>query len=236
MRVKIFPWLQQEFVSLSWEGSGAGTIQEEIQELLARFSDRLRTMGLDLEHTVRTRLWCRDERTWEIGVLERARILSGKARSSSSSHVRPERLGPKARVGIDLLAMYPPSGGESKQLREFEQLLVLTHPNMSLVLRSLSWGGIVFLSGQTDTSVPTLDGQFPVIFRKLGDSLSDAGVSWENVVLASFFLNRDDTVYAMRNLFQGAIGGRMPATAYIPVDYRQGRRVEIELTALANRA
>ena len=32
MRVNIFPWLQQEFVSLSWEGSGNGTVEDETRD------------------------------------------------------------------------------------------------------------------------------------------------------------------------------------------------------------
>ncbi len=230
MRLKIFPWLGQQFVSLSWEGSGAGSVEDEIRQLLALYAGRLQTLGLSLDNTVRTRLWCRDMATWEAGALERARVLSGQARSTSSSHIRPERLGASARVGIDLLAMFPPAGGERKQLREYEPHL-LTQPNQWVVLRSLTWGGLVFLSGQTDMSTPTLDGQFPIIFEKLGDSLKDAGVAWENVERASFFLHRDETVDRMRGLFRRATGAAIPSTDYTFVDYRQGKRVEIELTA-----
>ena len=35
MRLKIFPWLGQEFVALSWEGSGNGTVEDETRELLS---------------------------------------------------------------------------------------------------------------------------------------------------------------------------------------------------------
>jgi hypothetical protein len=34
MRLKIFPWLGQELVSLSWEGSGNGTGEDETRELM----------------------------------------------------------------------------------------------------------------------------------------------------------------------------------------------------------
>ena len=59
MRLRIFPWLGQEFVSLSWEGEGKGTVEEETRELFARFAEQLRGCGLTLDHTVRTRMWVR---------------------------------------------------------------------------------------------------------------------------------------------------------------------------------
>ena len=45
MRLKIFSWLGREFVSLSWEGSGRGTVDEETRELFALFADRLRGLA-----------------------------------------------------------------------------------------------------------------------------------------------------------------------------------------------
>ena len=65
MRLKIFPWLGQEFISLSWEGNGEGTVENEIQEVYARFTDWLGRFGLTLDHTVRTRQFCRDFDTWQ---------------------------------------------------------------------------------------------------------------------------------------------------------------------------
>ena len=38
MRLKIFPWLGQEFISLSWEGSGNGTVEDEARELMTGFA------------------------------------------------------------------------------------------------------------------------------------------------------------------------------------------------------
>src|SRR5262245_54248098 len=149
MRLKMFPWLGQEFVSLSWEGNGEGTVEDETRELFARFSDRLSQFGLTLDHTVRTRMWVRDMETWYAGVNERAGILSGKARSVSSSHVRPDRLGSKARISVDLMAMFPPATGDSKILKEYEP--------STIVLRGLTWGGILFLSGVTDMTHVTFD-------------------------------------------------------------------------------
>jgi hypothetical protein len=152
MRLKCFSWLGQEFVSLSWEGNGEGTIADEAAELFGNFRDWLNRFLMTLDNTVRTRMFVRDIDAWRVATVERARILSGQARSVSSSHVRPERLGAKPRIGVDLLAMRTPSNDEHKILKEYEPRTV--------VLRRLTWGNLVFLSGVTDMAHPTLDQQF----------------------------------------------------------------------------
>ena len=135
MRLQVFRWLGEEFVSLSWEGNGEGTIADEMRELFARFGDWLGRFGLTLDNTVRTRMFVRDIDTWHVAAAERAKCLMGGARSTSSSHVRPERLGPKLRFSIDLLAMHAPKTGERKILREYEP--------QTVVLRRMTWGKLV---------------------------------------------------------------------------------------------
>jgi hypothetical protein len=223
MRLKIFPWLGQQFVSLSWDGNGEGTIEGETRALFARFSDRLRELGLALDHTVRTRLWARDMDCWQAAVNERARILSGKARSVSSSHIRPDRLGSKARIAVDLMAMVPPASGDNKRLREYEP--------QTNVLRSLTWGEILFCSGQSDMTTPTFDEQFPLIIRRLSDTLSDGGGSWQKVERASFFLHHEESLDKLRESFRCAVSARIPNVDYTLIDTRQGKRLEIELTS-----
>ena len=49
MRVKIFPWLGQEFVSLSWEGSGEGSVEDETRGLFTLFAEHLGELGLRLD-------------------------------------------------------------------------------------------------------------------------------------------------------------------------------------------
>ena len=227
MRLKIFPWLGQEFVHLSWEGTGQGTVEDEARELFARFADRLARLGLTLDHTVRTRMWVRDMDTWTAGVHERARILNGPARSVSSSHVWPERLGPTARISVDLMAMFPPKDGSSKVFREYEP--------ETIVLRRLNWGGLLFLSGVTDMTHATFGEQFPVIIRCLTDTLADGGGSWKKVQRASFFLHHEETLRHLRDSFGKAVSARIPSLDYTFVGTRQGKRLEIEVTAkLAN--
>jgi enamine deaminase RidA (YjgF/YER057c/UK114 family) len=223
MRLKIFPWLGQEFVSLSWEGTGSGSVEEETRELFARFADRLGGLGLTLDHTVRTRMWVRDMACWEAGVHERVRVLRGAARSVSSSHVRPERLPGSARLAVDLLAMRPPADGGAKVMKEYEP--------QTIVLRWLKWGGRLFLSGVTDMTTSTLDQQFPIIIKRLTDSLADGGGSWKDMARMSCFLHRDESLPQLRERFHSAVDARIPVVDYTFVDSRQGKRLEIELTA-----
>jgi len=223
MRLKIFPWLGQEFAHLSWEGNGKGTVEDETRELFARFSDRLQRLVLTLDHTVRSRMWCRDMDTWTAGVHERVRILKGPARSVSSSHIWPERLTATARISVDMMAMFPPRDGSSKTFREYEP--------QTIVLRRMNWGGLLFLSGVTDMTHTTFDEQFPVIIQRLTDTLADGGGSWDKVRRASFFLHDEETLAHLRESFGKAVSAAIPSVDYTFVGTRQGKRLEIELTA-----
>lgn len=224
MRVKLYPWLGQEFVSLSCEGAGAGagSIEEETRGILDQCRERLADFGLALDETVRTRLWARDMECWHAGVHERARILAGKARSVSSSHICPARFASPARIAIDLLAMRRPAGGEKKHLLEYDP--------QTLVLRRLRWGGIAFLSGVT-VVLPTFEEQFPVVVQRITDTLSEAGSSWRQVARASFFLHRSLSLDMLRRRFGETIDVAIPHTDYTLVDTRQGKLIEIEITA-----
>lgn len=223
MRVKIFPWLGQEFVHLSAEGNGEGSVEGETQEVFARFSRKLEPLGLTLDHTVRSRMFVRDMDTWTAGVHERVRILKGPARSVSSSHVWPERLIGKARISVDMMAMFPPKDGTSKEFKEYEP--------PTIVLRRMNWGGLLFLSGVTDMTHTTFDEQFPVIIKRLADTLANGRGSWEQVQRASFFLHHEEKLAHLLARFREAVSVKAPSTDYTFVGTRQGKRLEIELTA-----
>lgn len=226
MRLKIFPWLGQEFAHLSAEGNGQGTVEDETQELFARFAQHLDPLGLTLDHTARSRMFVKDMETWTAGVHERVRILKGPARSVSSSHIWPERLSPKARISIDMMAMFPPRDGSSKAFQEYEP--------PTIVLRRMNWGGLLFLSGVTDMTHTTFDEQFPVIIKRLTDTLANGGGSWAKVRRASFFLHHEEKLEHLRSRFSEAVSARIPSVDYTFVGTRQGKRLEIELTAKLN--
>ncbi len=221
MREKSFAWLGQEFVALSCEGDPAvGDVTGETANIFQRFERCLHGRGLSLANTVRTRLWARDMECWGDAVKERARILAGDARSVSSSHIRPGRFASNARVAVDLLAMLP-SSGQSKRLIEYEP--------PGIVLRYLEWENIVFLSGVT-VILPTFAEQLPVIVSRIGETLSHAGVDWTHVKRASFFLHQQESLEELRRASSRLIPVPLPAD-FTTVDTRQGKRVEIEITA-----
>jgi enamine deaminase RidA (YjgF/YER057c/UK114 family) len=223
MRVKIFPWLGQQFVSLSSEGNGEGTVDDETRVLFARFAQYLGRLGLSLDHTARTRMFVRDMDTWYAGVHERAVILKGKSRSVSSSHIWPDRLGRKARIAVDLLAMFPPPSPDDKVFKEYDP--------PTIVLRRMNWVGLLFLSGVTDMTHWTFDEQLPVIIKRLTDTLIDGGGSWDKVMRASFFLHHEEKLDHLRTSFAKAVTVQIPSLDYTFVGTRQGKRLEIELTA-----
>ena len=92
-------------------------------------------------------------------------------------------------------------------------------------------GGIVFLSGVTDMTHATFDEQFPVIIQRLTDNLRNAGVSWQGVKRASFLLHHEESLAALRSRWKEAVSVVIPSVDYSFVGTRQGKRLEVELTA-----
>ena len=224
MRKMIFPWLGREFVSLSGEGQEGATATEETRDILQRMDAELNEVGLSLEDTVRTRLWGRDRESRDLGGSERVRVLSAKARSTSSSYIAPGHLDSDARVSLDLLAMKPLRSPQEKVLKEYDP--------PAIPLRYLTYDSILFLSGVTAV-LPTLSDQLDDILPRIQGSLSDAGSSWDDVVNVSFFLHRSEKLETLRQLFKEAVKGDIPRTEYGFVNgySTQGKLIEIEVTA-----
>ncbi|MCE2947626.1 MAG: hypothetical protein ACK515_03140 [bacterium] len=222
MQETLAPWLGHEFVALSAEGVPDGTVEAEMASLLERMDARLRVHGLSLDDTVRTRLWARDMDAWGGAVEERARVLSGAARSVSSSHIRPSRFASGARLALDLLAMRPNDRASRKQVVEYEP--------RTIVARHLVREGVLFVSGNT-VVLPTFDEQLPVIVGRIGDTLALAGSSWQRVARASFFLHESQRMEQLRSAFRALVPHPVAGCEYAWVDTRQGKLIEIEVTA-----
>lgn len=224
MRKTIFQWLGREFVELSTEGKGGLSSRAEATEIFSRFDRELKEMGLTLDHTVRTRLWGKDTESRTVGSEERVRILSGKARSVSSSYVAPVHFDSDARVALDLLAMRPSQPGLAKTLKEYDPPIV--------PLRYLIYDEVAFLSGVTST-LPALENQVAEILSRISGSLADAGTSWEKVVKVSFFLHRSQKLEALKESFGKVVRAASAQTEYALVDgySAPGKLIEIEVTA-----
>ena len=224
MQKRIFSWLGKEFVELSGEARPASTATEEAQELFQRFDQELRVHELSLANTVRSRLWGRDRESRDQGSNERVKILSGKARSASSSYIAPSRFDANAKVSIDLLAMRPSRPGAEKFLKEYDPPIV--------PLRYLTYDSVVVLSGVTAV-LASLDEQLDNILPRIEDSLKNAGSSWDRVAKVSFFLHRSQRLETLKKLFSTRVNAKIPAMEYSFVDgySSAGKLCEVEVTA-----
>jgi enamine deaminase RidA (YjgF/YER057c/UK114 family) len=224
MHKKIFTWLGKEFVELSGEAKPAANASIEAQELFRRFDDELKSHGLSLDNTVRSRLWGRDRQSRDLGSNERVRILSDKARSASSSYIAPGHFDSAAKVAIDLLAMRPSEPSLRKRVVEYDPPIV--------PIRFLVYDSVVVLSGVT-TVLPTLEEQLDNILPRIGGSLADAGSSWEKVARVSFYLHRSQTLENLKSLFAQRVTANIPQMEYCFVDgySSEGKFCEVEVTA-----
>ena len=226
MRKRIFTWLGKEFIELSGEAKAAANATIEAQELFQRIDQELKAHGLSLDNTVRSRLWGRDRQSRDLGSTERVKILSGKARSASSSYIAPGHFDSSAKVALDLLAMRPSQTSAAKRIVEYEPAIA--------PIRFLVYDSVVVLSGVT-TVLPTLAEQFDNIFPRIAGSLKDAGSSWEKAARVSFYLHRSQTLENLKTLFARHVTAKIPQMEYYFVDgySSEGKFCEVEVTATA---
>jgi enamine deaminase RidA (YjgF/YER057c/UK114 family) len=224
MRTSIVSWLGREFVALACEGQPGRTATEEARDIFERMDHELQGLGLTLANTVRTRLWGRDRASRDEGSTERVRILSGPARSASSSYIAPDFFASDARVGVELLALRPSRAGTPKVAKEYEPPIV--------PVRYCTYDGLVFLSGVTAV-LPTLADQIADILPRITESLADAGASWERVERVSCYLHRSQPLAELKRLFAQRVDAQIPQMEYAFVDgySTEGKLIEIETTA-----
>jgi enamine deaminase RidA (YjgF/YER057c/UK114 family) len=173
---------------------------------------------------VRSRLWGRDRESRDLGSNERVKILSGKARSASSSYIAPGHFDSTAKVAVDLIAMRPDQAGIAKRIVEYDPPIV--------PIRFLTYENVVVLSGVT-TVLPTLEAQLDNILPRIHGSLTDAGSSWEKVTRVSFYLHRSQTIENLKTLFRRHVKAQIPQMEYCFVDgySSEGKFCEVEVTA-----
>jgi len=224
MRKKIFSWLGREFIEINGEAKPAANATIEAQELFNRINEELKLHSLSLDYTVRSRLWGRDRESRDLGSTERVRILSGKARSASSSYIAPGHFDSAAKVAVDLLALRPTEPSMTKRVVEYDPPIV--------PIRFLVYDSIVVLSGVT-TVLPTLEEQLNNIIPRITGSLADGGSSWDKVARVSFYLHRSQTVENLKALFARHVTAKIAQMEYCLVDgySSEGKFCEVEVTA-----
>jgi enamine deaminase RidA (YjgF/YER057c/UK114 family) len=224
---KILSWLGGEFIELSGEARPGTSIEEETVSLFRSFEQELKTHGLSLQNTVRTRLWGRDREARNLGTAARSKILTGSAKAASSSYVSTSRFDSDARIALNLLATRPLRADAERRPVEFQP-----PRNYLCYLRHDSF---VFLSGYT-SAAETLQDQVSEIIKAVAGGLMVAGSMWDELVKVSLFLHRSQKLETLKELL--ARGPALPANCQIEFGFVDGYAgdkslLEVEASALA---
>ena len=193
MQTRIFSWQGREFIDLSGEAESAASVEAETDALFRSFEQELKTHGLSLENTVRTRLWGRDREARNLGTAARSKILTGRTKASSSSYVSPRRFDSDARVALDLLAMRPSRADAERRPVEFQP------PRNYLCY--LRYDSLVFLSGYT-SDAETLENQVSQVVNAVAGGLIVAGTQFDKLVKLSLFLHRSQNLETLKELLR----------------------------------
>lgn len=223
MRKIVYQWLDREFVALSAEGRASLDVAEQTRDIFDRFDEELRGLGLSLADTVRTRLWGQDRPSRDTGSQVRVSVLSGPARSASSSFIAPVYFESDAQVAVELWAMRPSRPGLQKSLVEYDPPIV--------PLRYLVYDGVVALSGVTSV-LPSLEEQVAEIMPRIQGSLADAGLTWGDVARVSCLLHRSQGLEHFKALLAQQVDLPPSVLQYGFADgySTPGKLIEIEVT------
>ncbi len=226
MQKRIFSWQGREFIDLSGEARPSASVEEETNSLFRSFEHELKTHGLSLENTVRTRLWGRDKEARNLGTSARSKILTGSAKAASSSYVSTQRFDSNGRIALDLFAIRPSRADAERRPVEFQP-----PRNYLCYLRQDSF---VFLSGYT-SAAETLETQVSEIIKAVAGGLMVAGSMWDKLVKVSLFLHRSQKLETLRELLES--GPALPADCQVEFGFVEGYAgekslLEVEATAL----
>jgi enamine deaminase RidA (YjgF/YER057c/UK114 family) len=224
MRMTVTDWQGHEIVALSAEGRTGLDPAEQTRDIFDRLDGALRGLNLSLDDTIRTRLWARDRPSRDVGSKARVEILSGAARSASSSFIAPHFFESEAAIAIELWAMRPAAAGSQKKLVEYDPPIV--------PLRYLERDGLIVLSGMTSV-LPGLHDQVQEIRGNVTSALDHAGSGWDQVLKLSAILHRGQQLEDLRAALSGLLPGQPAETELAFADgySTEGKLVEIEVTA-----
>ena len=227
MQKRIFSWQGREFIDLSGEARPAASAEEETNSLFRSFEQELKTHGLSLENTVRTRLWGRDRQARNLGTAARSKSLTGNAKAASSSYVSPNRFDSDAKSSRGPARYNTSACTPERRPVEFQPprnyLCYLCHDSF------------VFLSGYT-SAAETLEAQVSDIIKAVAGGLMVAGSMWDKLVKVSLFLHRSQKLETLKQLLER--GPALPGNCQIEFGFVDGYAgdkslLEVEATALA---
>ena len=226
MQVRLFRWLDREFVEIVAEGRGGVAADVAIDELFQKFDNELKAHGLSLDHAVRVRVWGRDKDARTLATAARSKILTGKRKVASSSFVSQQWFDSDGSAGLELLALKPTRSGADRQPVDFE-------PARNYVCY-LDYDRLLFFSGFT-SAAPSLEGQVVEVLATIDNALARARTDWGKVRKLSALLQRGQDVATVRRVLAKAGRLDIPEIEFTFVDGFAGEKylLEIEATALA---
>ena len=224
MRKTIFTWLDREFILLSGEVRGSGSVEQQTEALFERFESELRSSNLSLEDTVRTRIFAADKDARELATHARSKILSGKRKAASSSYISASQFDSNALVALDLLAMRPSHTGAAREPVDFDP--------PRLYISQLRYDSLAFVSGFT-SELDRLENQVPAVLADIDEALKAASTSWEHIARLSVYLSRTQNLEALKKLLRKANRLELAKIEFEFVDgfARDKGLLEVEATA-----
>ena len=224
MRKTIFTWLGREFILLSGEARGSGSVEQQTEALFERFESELRASNLSLENTVRTRIFAADKDARGLATHARSKILSGKRKAASSSYISASHFDSNARVALDLLAMRPSHTGAAREPVDFDP--------PRLYISQLRYDSLAFVSGFT-SELDRLENQVPAVLADIDEALKAASTSWEHIGRLSVYLSRTQNLEVLKNLLRKANRLELAKIEFEFVDgfARDKGLLEVEATA-----
>ncbi len=225
MRQKTLNFAGQRFVYISIEAEAGGSLERQSQRLFEQAATALGDHGLALDkNVVRTRVFGRTREARDVVSGVRGKVFDGSGRAATSSYISGGYFSSAADVGLDLLAMVAPSGGDRT---------VSEHTPVQPFIRHLTWGPMVFLAGMTCETLPTLREQYTDVLTRAGALLAETGCTWASVVHVAFFLHRSEEPTALLDGIAATDTVPLTTCEVEQVDgySRPGKLIEIEITA-----
>jgi len=225
MRVKQFRWHGRDFVEIAAQGQTGLAADRATQLLFDRFDAELKSQGLSLDNTVRTRVWGRDKDARTLATAARAKILTGKRKAASSSFISQEWFDADAAAGVELLAMKPDGGPAERRPVEFEP------PRNYLCY--LRYDAVVFYSGYT-SSADSLEKQVQEILKTITGARAISGAlsqDFKKTGRLSVFLRKDQKLEAVKDLLDKVNWIDLGKVEFQLVDSFAGEKYLLEIEA-----
>ena len=229
MQVRVFRWLDREFVEISAESRRGVAADQGITELFQRFDDELRLHGLSFDSCVRVRIWGRDKAARTLATAARSKVLTGIRKAASSSFISSQWFESDGVAGLELLAMKPLNSSAERHPAEFEPAR-----NYLCYLR---YDSVVFCSGYT-SDADTLNDQVTDVLKTITAARAISGALTQEFTKTgrlSVFLQRSQSLSVVKDLLAKETWIDLANVEFRSVDGFAGEKylIEIEATALA---